>query len=76
MVAGIIQGFIFLFSASAIWLVGRKESWRKWGYVCGLCAQPFWFYSTYQNEQWAIMALCVWYTYAWSMGVYNFIIKA
>ena len=70
----IIQTFIFLFSASAVWFVSRKEKWRRWGYIFGLCGQPFWFYSV-DTEQGGILALCVWYTYSWGQGVYNFWIK-
>lgn len=71
----IIQTFIFIFSCSAIWLVGRKEHWRRWGYIAGVCGQPFWFYSAITNEQWAIVALCIFYTYSWGQGVWNYWIK-
>lgn len=67
----IIQICIFIFSASAVWFVSRKEPWRRWGFVLGLCGQPFWFYSAITKQQWAIVALCVWYTYSWGMGVWN-----
>jgi len=43
----ISQAMIFLFGASAVWFVGRKEEWRKWGYVCELLSQPFWFFYNY-----------------------------
>lgn len=71
----IIQTFIVLFSASAVWFVSRKEKWRRWGYILGLCGEPFWFYSLYHTKQWGIMVLCVWYAYSWGQGVYNFWIK-
>ena len=66
---------IMLFGCSAVWLVGRKEHWRRWGYIAGLLGQPFWFYTTIQAEQWGIVILCFWYTYAWAQGAYNFWIK-
>ena len=66
---------ILIFGCSAVWLVGRKEHWRRWGYVMGLCGQPFWFYTTITAEQWGIVLLCCWYTYSWAQGVYNFWIK-
>ncbi len=70
-----IQVFIFLFSSTAIWLVGRKEHWMRWGYIAGLCSQPFWFYSSWHNEQWGIFALAIWYTLAWLQGIRNYWIK-
>ncbi len=69
------QIFIFIFGVSAIWLVGRKEHWRRWGYIAGLCAQPFWIYTAANAAQWGILCMCVFYTYSWGMGVYNYWIK-
>ena len=66
---------ILIFGCTAVWLVGRKEQWKRWGYICGMCSQPFWFYSAYQAEQWGIFLLCVWYTYSWGQGVWNYWIK-
>ena len=63
---------IALFGCSAIWLVGRKEvQVRRWGYVAGLCGQPFWLYTSITAKQWGIVALCLWYTFAWGSGFYN-----
>ena len=59
----------------AIWLVGRTEDWKKWGYLLGLLTEPGWFYTSYINEQWGIFILSLWYLYAWAQGVYNYIIK-
>lgn len=70
-----IQILIILLSGSAIWLVGRKESWRRWGYIAGLAGQPFWFLTAYKNLQYGIILLCFWYTYCWCQGVWNFWIK-
>ena len=64
---------IMIFGCSAIWLVGRREDWRKWGYALGLCSQPFWFYTAYTHAQWGILILSLWYTYSWAQGAYNFI---
>lgn len=71
----LIQILIFLFSASAIWFVGRRENWRRWGYVLGLCGQPFWLYTTFISGQWGMFVLSVWYSYSWGQGVYNFFIR-
>lgn len=63
---------IAVFGVAAIFFVGRKElKWRRWGYVCGLCSQPFWFYTTYVHKQWGIFALAFFYAIAWIVGFYN-----
>lgn len=69
------QIMIFIFGASGIWFVSRKEEWKKWGYIFGLCGQPFWFYSAWTNEQWGIILLTLFYTYSWTQGIYNYWIK-
>lgn len=69
------QLMILIFGCSAIWLVARKENWKRWGYILGLIGQPFWFYTSITNKQWAIVALTVFYTYSWVMGIYNYWIK-
>lgn len=68
----ISQVAIAVFGASAIWFVGRKEHWKRWGYILGVLGQPFWFYTTIVNEQWGIFALCLFYTYSWLQGVWNY----
>lgn len=70
------QIMLFVFGCSAIWLVARKEDWKRWGYIVGLCGQPFWFYTTITSEQWGMFALTLFYKYSWAMGVYNYWIKA
>lgn len=70
-----VQVGIFLFGCSAIWLVGRPESWRRWGYICGLCAQPFWFYMAIKNEWWGVLAVSCFYAYSWIQGVWFYWIK-
>lgn len=56
---------------SAVWLVGRVERWRRWGYVMGLLGQPFWIYTTIHHQQWGILALSAWYAYSWASGLRN-----
>lgn len=67
----IAQIGIALFGVTAIYLVGLKGPIRKWGFVCGLCSQPFWFWTTYTHEQWGIFALSLFYTYSWANGLRN-----
>ena len=66
---------IVLFGGSAIWFVGGKEKWKRWGYILGLCTQPFWFWTAIENRQWGVLILSIWYTYSWLQGIYNYWIK-
>tara|TARA_B100002049_G_scaffold38583_1_gene25673 strand:+ start:4127 stop:4462 length:336 start_codon:yes stop_codon:yes gene_type:complete len=71
----IAQIAIMILGSAAIWFVGRKEQWKRWGYILGLIGQPFWFYTAYTNEQWGILIMCLFYTYSWVQGIYNYWIK-
>lgn len=71
----IVQIMVFILGAPALWLVSRPESWRRWGFVLGLTAQPFWYISVIQSEQWGILALNILYTYSWCQGIYYGFIK-
>lgn len=66
---------ITIFGCSAIWLVGRKEHWKRWGYILGMCSQPFWLWAAVKAEQWGIVLLTFWYTYSWGQGIWNYWIK-
>lgn len=59
----------------AIWLVSRKEHWKRWGYIVGLFSQPFWFITLVINKQYILIGLCCWYTYSWAQGIWNYWIK-
>ncbi len=67
----ISQIFLFIFGASAIYLVGRTDKWRRYGYIMGILGQPFWFYTTISSQQWGMLALCTFYLYSWVNGFYN-----
>jgi hypothetical protein len=71
----ISQIAIMIFGASAIWFVSRTEKWKRWGYILGLCGQPFWIYTTIQNEQWGILIMTLVYAYSWAQGIWNYWIK-
>ena len=64
---------IIVFGATAIFLVGLKDNnpWRRWGFVFGICSQPFWFYTTWQAEQYGIFALSIFYAGSWINGFNN-----
>lgn len=66
----VVQVGIALFGCTAIWFVGRPESWRRWGYMFGLCAQPFWFYMSIKESKWGLLALSCLYAYSWAQGVW------
>lgn len=53
----------------------HRENVRRWACICGLCAQPFWFWTTYSNAQWGIFALCFVYSWAWLQGLRTYWIK-
>jgi hypothetical protein len=63
---------IALFGVSAVFLVGvRNKRLARWGYVAGVCGQPFWMYATFVAEQWGIFLLTVVYSYCWVNGLRN-----
>jgi nicotinamide riboside transporter PnuC len=68
----IVQIAIFILGASAIILVARKN---KWGFVIGLLSQPFWFITSYQNQQWGIFLVGIIYTISWIYGIYEWFYK-
>lgn len=70
----LVQTVLAALSGLAIYLVGRKDSWQRWGYVAGLASQPFWLYSTFNGELWGMFALSCFYTFAWGQGVYNYLL--
>lgn len=54
---------------TAVWLSqDQREAWRRWACVFGLAGQPFWFWATWQAQQWGIVALCALYTWSWYRG--------
>ena len=60
----------------AIVLVNSSElRVRRWGPVLGMIAQPAWFYTTWQAEQYGIFVLSFFYTASWARGLYNFWLK-
>lgn len=71
----IIQIFLFILSASAMFLISRTESWKKWGFVLGLLSQPFWFMTTIPSKQWGLVALSCLYTFSWCQGIYLYFFK-
>src|SRR5690554_3594670 len=71
----ISQIAIMILGSSAIWLVGRKEKWRRWGYIIGMASQPFWMWSAIDNDQWGILIMSFFYAYSWGQGIWNYWLK-
>jgi len=62
---------IALLGSLAAWLSqARGKSWRKWAPVFGMLGQPFWFYASWQTEQWGIFAVSIIYAGAWARGLW------
>lgn len=64
-----------LFSQIAITILGILSivliaMKNKWGFVFGLASQPFWFITSYLNEQWGIFLLSFVYLGSWIYGIY------
>jgi len=58
-----------LFSLAAVFFANcRTDHWRRWACICGICAQPFWFYATWHAQQWGIFGLSFVYAALWLRG--------
>jgi hypothetical protein len=66
---------ILVFGCSSVWILGRPEHWRRFGYILGLLSQPFWFYVAVRNGQWGIFIVSIFYTYTWAQGVWFHLVK-
>jgi hypothetical protein len=65
----IAQFVIVVTGVISIWLTQqRREEWKRYACLVGLSGQPFWFYTSYQGEQWGIFILTIFYTYTWLLG--------
>ena len=49
----------------------RRLRVQRFACLFGLASQPFWFYATWQAEQWGIFALCFLYTLSWLKGAWT-----
>lgn len=67
--------FVAIASPLAVWFIGRKEEWSRWGYIIGLSAQPAWFYITVVTAQWGIFTVTCFFMFSWCQGIWNYWIK-
>jgi nicotinamide riboside transporter PnuC len=63
---------MFIFGVIAIILVAKKN---KWGFVFGLCSQPFFFITSWINKQLGLFLLSIIYTMSWIYGIYIWFYK-
>jgi len=68
----ISQIAIFILGASAIILVAKKN---KWGFVLGILSQPFWFITSFINQQWGVFFVNMVFTMSWALGIYEWFFK-
>lgn len=65
------QVAIAILGAAAAWLSQeRRASWRRWACVFGMLGQPFWFWATWEAQQWGMFALSAVYAAAWMRGAW------
>ena len=60
---------------TVIWFLAQKKPWMRWGYILGLCSEPFWLGTSIINRQWGLFILTIVYTVCYCIGVYNYWIK-
>lgn len=60
------QVFIAVTELIAVGLLQAKtRQYRKWASIFGLLGQPFWFYTSYQQEQWGVFMVCFCFLALW-----------
>ncbi|WP_404302190.1 hypothetical protein [Alicycliphilus denitrificans] len=68
---GLDQIAIALLGATAAWASqARNPGLRRWACIFGLLGQPFWFYASWQADQWGIFAVSIVYLGAWLRGLW------
>jgi len=60
------QVFIATTELIAVGLLQAKtRQYRKWASIFGLLGQPFWFYTSFQSQQWGIFVVCFFFLGLW-----------
>ena len=52
--------------ATIFLVTSQEEAVRRLAPPLGLLAQPFWYWTSYSNEQWGILVLSLLYTFRWA----------
>ena len=66
----ISQICIILFSCISIFLFSTKKYYR-YGFIVGICGQPFWLYASYTSKQLGVFIVAVWFTFSYIRGIRN-----
>jgi hypothetical protein len=65
----ISQIAIVIFSGLSIWAFAGKH--YRFGFIAGLCGQPFWIYATLDAGQWGGFLISLWFTYNHARGLWG-----
>lgn len=57
--------------ASAVYIVGRKKWWYKYGYAVGICSQVLWLSLFLYYQQYFMLPQILLYGYSWVTGFRN-----
>lgn len=68
----ICQIAIPIFSGLGVFFVSRNDDTKRFGYIFGLCSQPFWIYTLYTHRQWGLFGLSIFFTIQWIKGIRNY----
>jgi hypothetical protein len=60
---------------AALYLLGRNNKYRKYGFIIGFAAQPFWFFTQLTAKNYIIAGFVVILFFVWGMGIYNNFLK-
>lgn len=63
------QVVIPILSGASVWAFAGKR--HRMGFICGLCGQPFWLYSTFTGKLWGMFAVSLWFTANHIRGLIN-----
>lgn len=50
----------------------RNDNFKRYACLFGLAAQPFWYYTSYNAQQWGILTVSILYTLGWLIGLKNY----
>lgn len=64
------QIMILILGAIAIYCTNSLK-YKRIAPIFGLISQPFWLYETWYSDSMGIFLLSCFYTYSWSLGIYN-----
>lgn len=67
-----VQGAILVCSGAVAFCAGSKEQRVRFiGFCFALAGQPFWLWTAWVHQQWAIVVLAFWYVACHARGVFN-----